>query len=124
MVRVKKTFKTSLIIQPHQITMPDFFKYSTHQHRVARLDVLRGVAVLMTTVHHLPLAYYSNLPPLLKNFLTNLSGCGWMGVDLFFVLSGFLVSGLIFAELKKYKDFRLRPLSPTTAQELAFTIAF
>ena len=49
------------------------------------LDVLRAVAVLLV------FCYHSEGALLVSRF-------GWVGVDLFFVLSGFLVSGLLFRE--------------------------
>jgi peptidoglycan/LPS O-acetylase OafA/YrhL len=52
------------------------------------LDVLRGIAVLMVVGHHFP--YYI--------FWAQFGG---MGVDLFFVLSGYLISGLLFAEYQR-----------------------
>lgn len=60
------------------------------------LDVLRAVAVLAVMIRHL-------VPPgadssMLHSVYTVLHECGWLGVDLFFVLSGFLVSGLLFRE--------------------------
>lgn len=62
--------------------------------RSLALDVLRGVAVLMVLVYHnylIRLGYTQ--PPASLNFLAR-------GVDLFFVLSGFLISGLLFSEFK------------------------
>ena len=56
--------------------------------RNKRLDVLRCVAVVTVLLHH------SGIWP----FFTR---TGWTGVDLFFVLSGFLISGLLFSEYKK-----------------------
>jgi peptidoglycan/LPS O-acetylase OafA/YrhL len=63
--------------------------------RVPQLDVLRGIAVLLVLVHHSP----GGEGALLK--------AGWTGVDLFFVLSGFLVSGLLFKE--HLRSGRIRP---------------
>jgi len=58
------------------------------KQRNQSLDVLRGIAVLMVTGHHF--GYYK----IWERF-------GGMGVDLFFVLSGYLISGLLFAEYKR-----------------------
>ncbi|HEU4876210.1 MAG TPA: acyltransferase [Pyrinomonadaceae bacterium] len=57
--------------------------------RLKELDVLRAVAVLLVLCSHVPSFDW-------------LQRCGWIGVDLFFVLSGFLVSGLLYSEYKKH----------------------
>ena len=54
--------------------------------RIKGLDILRGLAIIFVLFRHSELEHN-----LIKDF-------GWLGVDLFFVLSGFLVSGLIFKE--------------------------
>ena len=63
---------------------------------IKALDGIRGVAVLMVIAVH---AYYrgpnvSDLP-----WLQNLLIFGWTGVELFFVLSGFLITSLIKDEI-------------------------
>jgi len=60
--------------------------------RNAGLDILRIVAVLLVIGRHI------ELPENPGTILTTLNRGGWVGVDLFFVLSGFLVSGLLFKE--------------------------
>lgn len=53
------------------------------------LDVLRCIAVLLVLGVHDP--YYHRW-----------ALAGWVGVDLFFVLSGFLISGLLFTDYKEH----------------------
>jgi peptidoglycan/LPS O-acetylase OafA/YrhL len=65
--------------------------------RVRSLDVLRAIAVLLVIGHHSGYAG-DGLPPPLDWVMAIWNRAGWMGVDLFFVLSGFLVSGLLFRE--------------------------
>lgn len=64
------------------------------QARIFQLDVLRGIAIFMVMGVHVP-AY-----PIWSNF-------GGYGVDLFFVLSGFLISNLLFTEYRKHQNIRL-----------------
>lgn len=68
--------------------------------RNASLDLLRGIAVLLVLVAHAP------WPPVLTDGLPGhlvqrATGIGSYGVDLFFCLSGFLISGLLFHDLQK-----------------------
>ena len=70
----------------------------THKPRSVALDVLRAVAILLVLGSHI-------VPPLDESpmgaFVATWRQGGWVGVDLFFVLSGFLVSGLLFDEHAK-----------------------
>jgi peptidoglycan/LPS O-acetylase OafA/YrhL len=63
--------------------------------RNKRLDVLRCVAVVLVLLHHGGVSYF-------------FTRAGWAGVDLFFVLSGFLISGLLFSEYRQYHTISVK----------------
>ena len=73
--------------------------------RLVALDALRAIAVVLVLGRHL-VNVDREIPPLLASVLTAWRSFGWMGVDLFFVLSGFLVSGLLFAEYRDRGELR------------------
>ncbi len=56
------------------------------------LDGLRGLAILLVMAHHLTIVRSDR--PFDAGVLTLLH-VGWVGVDLFFVLSGFLITGIL-----------------------------
>lgn len=68
--------------------------------RILQLDILRGVAILLVLGRHM-----FPCPPERSAWLHDVTRVwnqgGWIGVDLFFVLSGFLVSGLLFREYQQ-----------------------
>jgi len=67
--------------------------------RNVQLDFLRGVAVLMVVLHHTVI-----FRP--QGWQAPLIRAGGAGVDLFFVLSGFLISGLLFSEYRRSGKIR------------------
>ena len=67
--------------------------------RNLQLDVLRGVAILLVFGRHLEIPRPEGVMGLFADLWFRL---GWIGVDLFFVLSGFLIGGLLVTELQKH----------------------
>src|SRR5437870_3427941 len=67
------------------------------RQRLRSLDALRAIAVLLVLGHHMAPPNPDVAFPV-RAIAVVWQRAGWAGVDLFFVLSGFLVSGLLFAE--------------------------
>jgi peptidoglycan/LPS O-acetylase OafA/YrhL len=73
--------------------------------RMAELDGLRGIAILLVLVFH----FTPRSGPLA--FLVHVFQLGWTGVDLFFVLSGYLITGILVDTVGRrsyYRNFIVR----------------
>jgi peptidoglycan/LPS O-acetylase OafA/YrhL len=80
--------------------------------RFFALDILRGLACMLVLVSHMPVDYQA-ISPMIGQSISFVCRFGWLGVDLFFVLSGLLISGLLFKEIQltgkiDFKRFWLR----------------
>jgi peptidoglycan/LPS O-acetylase OafA/YrhL len=82
---------------------------------IPALDGIRGLAILLVLIHH-----YGNSAngmgvdyplPFVRDLAWMTVDIGWMGVDLFFVLSGFLITGILYEAKgtdKYFKNFYIR----------------
>ena len=78
------------------------------RHMIA-LDSVRGVAILLVLLSH----FAADLDPAGSRLAPaiRLASLGWVGVDLFFVLSGFLITGILFDTKRDpayFKNFYMR----------------
>ena len=69
------------------------------EKHIDSLDGLRGIAILLVFFFHY-------LPRNSHNPLSWLASVGWSGVDLFFVLSGFLITGILLETKESEGYFR------------------
>lgn len=92
---------------PSPVAAPEKASSATaSKQRLPQLDFLRFIAIFLIIGHHVI------MPPQEANALQPLAllwyDFGWTGVDLFFVLSGFLIGGLLFTELRKFGKLDVR----------------
>ena len=71
--------------------------------RVANLDLLRAIAIALVVPVNLVGEGVLDGGPALNHVLES----GWVGVDLFFVLSGWLIGGLYWRELGRHGDVQV-----------------
>lgn len=67
----------------------------TQNKRLHGLDNLRSIAIILVLLYHYKIYY--GVPGWIDSF----SSFGWSGVDLFFVLSGYLITDKLFSEYEK-----------------------
>ncbi len=94
------------VIETRSITRSASSSSPTNSHRVIQLDFVRGLAILAVMEVHFLTVPVAN--PMARAFEYLGKQLGGMGVDLFFVLSGFLVGGLLVQELIKTGTLRTR----------------
>lgn len=76
--------------------------------RLKQLDVFRGAAILLVLGRHIDTTCPEGVWALTRLLFDTWKQVGWVGVDLFFVLSGFLVSGLLFSEYKRSRAITIK----------------
>jgi peptidoglycan/LPS O-acetylase OafA/YrhL len=92
---VSRPATTSLSTAVSQPTPKDIPSISTLR-RIPELDGLRGVAILLVLLWHAVFQIQPNSTLLTR--ILSLGSLSWSGVDLFFVLSGFLIGGILLDE--------------------------
>src|SRR2546429_3115591 len=70
------------------------------RERQPGLDLLRVLAIIVVVIYHAALFGFK-LPGRVDRF-------GWIGVDLFFVLSGYLIGGQLLASLARRQPINLK----------------
>ncbi|WP_214073839.1 acyltransferase [Mucilaginibacter sp. dw_454] len=84
-------------MKPPSTPTPDI----SDKHKLLGLDHLRAFAICYVVLFH----YRQFGHP---DWVNKLGDFGWTGVDLFFVLSGFLIAGQLFATIAKGKPISLK----------------
>lgn len=72
------------------------------KHRMYGLDTLRALAIILVLMCHYVI-FVSHEPTF--GFLSDV---GWVGVDLFFVLSGYLIANQIFSSIAQQQPWSLK----------------
>ncbi len=93
---------------PQPIVIPYMFKFGIRPciaNEIKPLTSLRGLAAILVILCHLPVpAFVAQQHPSIRAMFE----FGWMGVPIYFVLSGYLITQLALQEKEKYQQLSLK----------------
>lgn len=109
----------SLVVQQDQLQAPETGRQSGAKTEKSKgreaywpqLDGMRTVAFMLVFIHHLGGITSHDFPKMTVAQLLDLNNYvawGWCGVDVFFVLSGFLISYLLISEKEKFGNISFK----------------
>ena len=75
--------------------------------RMPVLDGIRGIAILLVMSFHFWIVGIAGGSRPWERVYGDVAGMGWIGVDLFFVLSGFLITGILYDSRNAIHYFRV-----------------
>ena len=98
--------QSTILREQPALTRPktDLWQPARPQARIAELDGLRGIAILLVVAFHYIGTQLTNNTHPIARALYQVTSLGWVGVDLFFVLSGFLIGGILISQ-KSSKNY-------------------
>src|SRR4028119_1551759 len=73
------------------------------QTKLFGLDHLRALAILLVLGFHYQRSNFGH-----PDWVTKLNNIGWTGVDLFFVLSGFLIASQLFQQINNSQTISIK----------------
>lgn len=94
-ILLKKQENVSVINTQKNMTLNSYYRLPKV---IPQLDRLRGLAIVMVLVYH--------IEPAIPHFFVAFTNSLWIGVDVFFVLSGFLITGVLWDSRTSHGYFR------------------
>jgi len=86
-------------IKGHMDTNPPIKEHD--YGRIVAIDGLRGLAILMVVAYHAVSRWHGLMPPEHDLLISKVFSLGWMGVQLFFIISGYV----IFMSMERSRNF-------------------
>lgn len=98
--------KEGIVQGTHQSVTISGSNEGTNRKHLPALDGVRGIAVSLVLLRHLFVRNPFANDSFAVSVVTRLLATGWVGVDLFFVLSGFLITGILYDTQQTSHFFR------------------
>ncbi|RZL40194.1 MAG: acyltransferase [Pedobacter sp.] len=82
-----------------------FSEKQSNSARIYSVDFLRGIAALLVCIFHFTQGNTGYLAT--ENWLKKIGSIGWSGIEIFFILSGFIIPYSLHQSKYHYKDFKI-----------------